>query len=800
VVLPEATKDLTQTNAQYAYRVFPAFGWMPDASAIVLTVGGKIQRLDVASGALQPIPFTARVLRTVAEPVRGRIRIDDDSLEVRFIQWPASSPDGKRLAFVAVGRVWVMDLPNGTPRPLTESMLPAFQLTPAWSPDGSTIAFTTWDDRTRGALWTVPARGGAPRRLTTEPGEYLGPVWSPDGASIAVTRGAGPGPRSWNPWDQAAGWTLVRVSAGGGPPRVIAGVGAWGLAGIGPDGRLTFANQDSPASFSPLLYKPFPDSAALANVVRVRSVDWEGQDIREHAEFPARRGKGNTPLLSPDGKWVAYDAAHEMYAAPLDGGAGSTKVDPNPNHPAEGRVRIGTWGGIYPRWRNATTLEFASGRRYLTYDFPSKTVNAVEIHLKVPRMKPAGTIALVGAKIITIDSQQVIDRGTVVVRGARIDCVGTCDTTGVSRVVDVSGRTIMPGLIDLHAHHTSDESGVIAQHRSESALDLAYGVTTIVDPATISESAFPLAELIEAGLVTGPRTWSSAEFVITPGIAWGDYHEIDSLDEARIHVNKRADWGAVTIKNYRQPGRHQHQLLVAAARERGISLTSEGGPLFLDVGYAIDGQSGWEHFIADLPIYKDAATFFGKAGLVYSPTVIVAGVPHGAMEYFRPRQGLLEDVKGRRFMPYSILEAKVRSARATEIEDMAFPILAEGVADIVRAGGYAAIGEHGEQVGIGSHWELWAYATGLTPVEAIKIATYDGAYFVGAHQELGSIRRGKVADLVILEADPTVDIRNSAKVAMVMKAGRLYDAGTLDEIWPEQKPYGVIPWSMGPVR
>ena len=799
VILPNATKDLTEINAQYAYRPFPGYAWMPDGGSLVLSVGGKIQRLDVATGALTPIPFTARVLRTLSEPARGRYRVEDDSLTVKFIQWPASSPDGKRLAFVAVGRVWVMDLPSGTPTPLTESMLPAFQLAPAWSPDGQQVAFSTWDDERRGHLWTVPAGGGAPRRITTAPGEYLGPVWSPDGRWIAVSQGPGGATASWNPWDEAAGWRLVRFPAAGGPGKPLAEIGGWAMAGLGPDGRIVFPAQREVQGGSPLLYKPFPDSAALANVVTVRSVDWEGAGVTEHLEFPARRGRGNTPVWSPDGAWVAFDAAHVIYATPTTT-TGHQVIEANPNVPVANRVRIGSWGGIFPRWRDAGTLEFASGRRYVTWEPKTGKTSAVEIRLRVPKPRPEGAIALVNAKIVTIDSAGVIDRGTIVVRGSRIACVGVCDTAGVTRVVDLSGKTVIPGLVDLHAHHTDEESGVVPQHRPQSALDLAYGVTTIVDPATTSEGAFPVAELTEAGLVAGPRTLSSAEFVISHGIAWGDYQEIATLEDAKAHVDKRAEWGAVTIKNYRQPGRLQHQLLARAARERGISLTSEGGPLFLDVGYAIDGQTGWEHMIADLPLYRDATTFFGKAGLVYSPTLIVAGVPHGSMEYFRPRANLLDEARTRRFLPYPILAAKVAAARGKELEEVAFPIMAEGVADIVKAGGYAAIGEHGEQTGLGSHWEIWAYATGLDPVQALKIATWDGAYFIGAHEEIGSIRVGKVADLAILDADPTVDIRNTASVTMTMMAGRLFEAATLEQIWPERKPYGRIPWPTGPGR
>jgi Tol biopolymer transport system component len=801
VLLPIATKDLTETNAQYAYRPFPGYGWLADGTAIIISVGGKIQRLDLATGSLTPIPFTARVTRTLAEPARGRVTIDDDSLAVRFIQWPASSPDGSRLAFTAVGKIWVMDLPNGAPRPLTESMAPAFQLAATWSPDGQSVAFTTWDDAARGQLWVVPARGGPPRRVTTEPGEYLGPVWSPDGQWIAVTRGPGPGSSGWNPWDEPVGWTLVRVPVGGGAATVLAPIAAWTLAGIGPGGGLTFADQDHPGGSPSLLYRPFPDSAALAKVFRVRTIGWEGGPSRAHLEFPARRNPGNQPIWSPDGKRVAFDAAHEIYLTQTGPEDEGQRIQPDPNVPVTGRSKVGTWGGIFPRWRDPATLEFAAGHRYVSHQPATGKTEAIEIRLKVPRPKPAGSVALVGAKIITIDSGGVIDQGTIVVRGSRIACVGQCDTAGVDRVLDVRGKTIIPGLVDLHAHHTTEAAGaIIPQHRPESALDLAYGVTTIVDPATNSESALTLAELIEAGALTGPRTFSSTEFVIAHGIAWGDYHEIDSLADATAMVDRRAEWGAVTIKNYRQPGRRQHQLIAEAARRRGISLTSEGGPLYLDVGYAIDGQTGWEHMIADLPVYQDATTFFGMAGLVYSPTLIVAGVPHGSMEYFRPRADLLNEARTRRFMPYPILAAKVKSARLRSLDEVAFPIMAEAVADIVKAGGHAAIGEHGEQVGLGSHWELWAYATGLTPVAAIKIATWDGAYFIGAHQEIGSIKVGKLADLAILDADPMVDIKNSAKVAMTMKAGRLYQAATLDELWPGRTPYGRIPWPTSGAR
>lgn len=799
-LLDPAAKDLTMVNAQYSYGVYPRFAWTPDGKSVVAWEGGKLRRVNVATGQAATIPFSARVHRVLSEATRSRIAIDDSSFAVKFIQWPMASPDGRRLAFVAVGKVWLMDVPNGRPQPLTADMGPAIQLTPSWSLDGRQLAFATWDDSARGHVWTVAATANAqPHKLTTDATEYLHPVWTPNGDAIVVSRGPGAsGTGRGNGWNTTQGWSAVRIPVSGGNASVVTSlVGSESRRTyFGPQQQLFFQYQDRAASARGLLYYPFPSDSALSLVLRVRSVPPNGGPTRGHVTFPATFGSGSEPMLSPNGKWVAFQSGRFVHVIPTPM-SDTLRVNTNPNDSVPGRVRVYDGGGTYHSWRDSTTLQFASGNRYITYDVAARRLDSVKIDLRIPRPTPRGRIAFVNAKIITIDSAGVIERGTIVVRGARIVCVGTaaqCDTAGVDRVFDVSGKTIIPGLLDLHAHHTGDGAGVTFPHRPTSALDLAYGVTTILDPATTSESAFPLGEMVEAGVVLGPRTFSVGELVIHPGTGFGDQKIIHNQADADREVDRRVDWGAVSIKNFRQSARYQQQLIMQAARRRKVTVTGEGGPLYFDVGVILDGQTGWEHLLANLPIYKDAAMFFGKAGAVYSPTSIVAGHVHGSMQWFRQLQDLRADAKYRRFIPTATLERTLAGLQQLPKPAFSFPIIAEGLADIVRAGGHGTLGEHGEQPGIGTHWELWAYSEALTPLEALKVATIDGAYFIGLERETGSLAKGKLADLVVLNADPLRDIRNSADIAYVMKAGRLYDDETLTELWPTQRKYGPIPW------
>ncbi len=725
--------DITRAHRAYASRVLPGYAWAPDGQSIVISEGGKIRRVSVETGDVTTIPFTARVRRTLSEQPRSQVSIDDDTLTAKFLQWPSSSPDGARLAFVGVGKIWVVDLPDGEPRPLAPDLEAGLQLTPAWSPDGSRIAFTTWDDLEHGSVWSIAPDGSNSRILTTNAGQYLYPSWSPDGSSLVALRGPGVGPpEEWSGWQRGGDWTAVRIPAGGGAESDVVTLPHLFQAHFGQDGRV--------------YYHEYVDSATV-----VRSVTASGKAAREHVRLSALSpyfiDERYEPLLSSDGRWVAYQTARSIFVAPVSPSTdGETPfIETNPNEEVANRVRVGSRGGVYHRWRDATTLEFVTGDRHVVYDAARDTMTMHPIELRVPRHPPTGTIALTNARVITLEDDGVLDNATVLVSGARIECIGECETSGADRVMDLTGKTIVPGFLDVHAHHTAQGSPVVTQHWYSTALDLAYGVTTILDAATISTSAFPLAEMTAAGTILGARTFSVAE----NAYGWGNRIQIESYEDAQFKVNRRADWGAISLKVYRMLRRDQQQLFVHAARERGITVTSEGGFLQQIVTKAIDGQTGWEHWIPYIPVYRDLSTFLGRANMVYSPTITIAGHNKGMEHYYRPRHDLEADEKYRRFFPKRALERQWQDFPRTPITEYSSALIAEGLADVIEAGGYGAIGEHGEQPGLGSHWEIWSYAQAMTPIEALTVASKHAAYFIGLDKEIGTVAVGKLADLVI---------------------------------------------------
>ncbi len=778
------------SEGSYSLRVLPGYSWAHDAKSIVISEGGKLRRVYLDDGHVDTIPFSARVHRTISEMAYAPFRISDGPLEVKFARWHTASPDGRKLVFQAVGKIYTMDLPNGTPRRLTSASFTPFEYTPAWSPDGQWIAFTTRDERERGFLWKVRASGGDPDQLVPQSGEYVNPVWSPDGKQIIVAHGSGETARGrtlgFNLW-----YELVRVPASGGAPDFVVKVDKPFGRGFESSSRRPIV----PPSFGPEARIFYPETKTEKingreqQVTDLISLKMDGTDRRVHLKFPF----ADEVVPSPDGKWVAFQEGDNVYLMPLPWIGGGEPIRVDKKRPGLAIEQLSLEGGDFPRWRNATTVEFGSGTRYFAYHTDTGETTTGEIKLTVPRDIPRGSIALSGARIITLQNRKVIERGTVVVNGSRITCVGECNTSGVDRVIDVSGKTIIPGFIDMHAHYHREHQGIIPPHDFEAAIYLAYGVTTTMNPSMWSQNVFPVDELTEAGMLVGPRSFSTGDPLYR-----GDgprQNDLSSYEVTEQNINRLVSWGAVSLKQYQQPRRDQRQWVSDIARKKGgLMVTGEGGGLEYNLSMIMDGQTGFEHPMGIVPLYGDVTKFFGLAKIVYSPTFAVGGPGPWNEEYFFQQNNLWNDEKLLRFMPWRQVIPHTRRFTYRPPTDYSFPLIAQSIADVTAEGGYGAVGAHGQQHGIGSHWDVWMAASAMGAMGALEMASVHGAHFLGVEKDLGTIERSKIADLIILNSNPLDDIHHTTDILYVMKGGTLWDGDTLDEIWPQKKPFGENYW------
>jgi Tol biopolymer transport system component len=771
---------------------YPAYSWTPDSKSIVIHQGGKIRRLDLATGTVSTIPFTARVHRVISEQAWTPNRLTDSAVETHFIRWGSTSPDGRTLVFQAFGRIWLQDLPDGTPRRLTPESFGPFEFHPTWSPDGQSVAFTSWHDTDRGALWVAAARGAAsPRRVTRDPGEYANPVWSADGAELIAVRGAGATARGQtmvrNPY-----FDLIRVPVRGGEETFVTQVARnptpWTRQGgelvrptLGPNGRIYFGE-----------WKPVraTEGARATPGVEVISVRNDGSDRMVHARIK----NAGEAAVSPDGAWVAFTQGMNTYLAPLpvDGAAGSVPFIDRKGGNLPTTV-LSTEGGLYPRWRTNQVIEVSSGNRFLSYDTGTGKADSVTVRLTAPRDIPQGSIALTGARIVTLEDKRVIPSGTVVVTDGRISCVGRCPIPAGTKVVSVGGKTIIPGLIDMHAHLRHEYFGMTPAHDFRIAVYLAVGVTSTYDPSAASVDAFPTSEMVETGQMIGPRVFTSSD-AITAGDDLST-NDITSLEVARREVARRKSWGTIMLKQYLQPTRSQRQWVTEAARQLGIRTTAEGSAdLNHKLSMAMDGHTGAEHLTVQAPLYSDFLTFLAKARLVYSHTPLVSGYGAWNEEYWWQATPVWQDAKQQRWVPWRQLIPHTRRVVTRPETDYSKDVVAQTVADLVALGGYSSVGSHGEQHGLGSHWDVWMLAKAAGPMTALEVASLHAATFLGLEKDLGSISVGKLADLMVLNGNPLDNIRNTTNIQYVMKGGTLYDATSLDEIWPRAVKYGDYYW------
>jgi imidazolonepropionase-like amidohydrolase/Tol biopolymer transport system component len=757
-------RDMQETWAIHG--VYPTLSWTPDSNALVFWAGGEIKQLQLADKRLVTIPFNVQTSKQIQTAVRVKQDIDKDQVATKMLRFVQVSPDGNQAVFSALGHLYITDVKTPKPKRLTKQSTD-FEFYPQFSRDGQQLVYVSWNDNSQGAVNLLNLRNGRVTKLTSEPGKYVEPTFSPDGKTV-VYRKAGAGSLLPRQWSLNTG--LYKISSKGGTPALISHKGRNPM--FGADNNAIYAM----------------DQDKVPSLIRI--------DLTKQTQQTLYSAKFATEFkISPDGKYLAFADRFKVFVTPFtERGSvidisGSDKQFPV----KQLSVRAGehlSWSGnsrhIY--WSLGPELYHASIENL--FDFADKTdfaaKNGIDLSFNEAADIPQGTVAFVGGQIITMNGDDVIDNGVVLIENNKIKAVGKRGEIAVpasAKVFDISGKTIMPGLFDAHAHGAQGSNQIIPQQNWRNFASLAFGVTAIHDPSNDTREIFAASEMQKAGRIAGPRIFSTGTILYGAEGAGYTSH-IDSLEDAKFHLERLQKAGAFSVKSYNQPRRNQRQQVIQAARELNMMVVPEGGSLMQhNLTMIVDGHTTIEHSLPAAKVYDDVKQLWQASKTAYTPTLVVAYGGIWGENYWYDKTEVWQHPKMRTYVPMDQLAPRsMRRPKAPEHHYNHFNVVktAKELSDI---GVVANIGAHGQREGLGAHWEIWMFAQGgMSPLEALKTATINPAKTFGMDHQLGSIAVGKLADVIVIDGNPLQDIRVSDKVIYTMVNGRLYDANSLNEI------------------
>ncbi|MGI2049776.1 amidohydrolase family protein [Shewanella oncorhynchi] len=760
----ELDRDMQETWAIHG--VYPTMAWTQDNKDIFFWAKGKINRLNVANKMLTDIPFSVKTELAVQPSVRFKQDIDKDVFDVKMLRMAQVSPDGNKVVFEALGKIWLKSLPDGRMSRLTEFDNNIAELYPQWSRDGKNIVFTTWNDQDQGTVQVISAKGGKPKQLTSEPGKYVEPTFSPNGELVVYrkTQGGNLTPRTWS---QEPG--LYKVDIKGKQNSKISTDGYQAQFGANAD-RVFFMNSSEDET------------------PQLSSINLDGFDKRVHYS-----SKHATEFrVSPDGEQLAFAERFKVWVTPFAKHGETVEIGPNASNLPVSQLsaRAGesiSWNSKSDQlyWTLGPELYQAKvDTQYRDKDEKAQP-SIIDLGFTEKADVPRGTIAFVGGKVITMENDQVIDNGVVIVKDNHIVAVGDANVAipKDAQIIDIKGKSIMPGLFDAHAHGPQADDEIVPQQNWALYSGLSLGVTTIHDPSNDTTEIFAASEQQKAGNIVGPRIFSTGT-ILYGANAPGYTSHIDSLDDAKFHLERLKKVGAFSVKSYNQPRRNQRQQVIAAARELGMMVVPEGGSLLQhNLSMVADGHTTIEHSLPVGSIYNDIKQFWSQTQVGYTPTLVVAYGGISGENYWYDKTDVWAHPRLSMYVPADILQARsMRRPHAPESHYNHFNV-ARVANELNKLGVHPNIGAHGQREGLAAHWEMWMFAQGgMSNMEVLKTATINPATTFGMEQQLGSIKEGKLADLIVIDGDPLADIRVTDRVTHTMVNGKLFDAETMNEL------------------
>lgn len=757
-------RDMQETWAIHG--VYPTLVWTPDSQNIIFWAGGKIHKLNKTTQVATEIPFHINTHKTLRKTVKTQVNPAPENFELKMIRWPQVNPNGDNLVFQALGKLYIQKLPNGKPKRLTKSKN-EFEFYPSFSKDGKWIVYTTWNDKQQGTIKKVKTKGGKGIKITKNPGKYISPRFSNDGRLIVFKKVSGHSIISpvynLNPG-------IYQVSAKGGQEKFIT-----------EKGSSPFFSKNGLRIFVTL----FEDEKT-----QLVSLDLNGRNpiISASAMYTTEFS------LSPNEDYLAFRERYQLYLTPFTQAANTISVSSTTkNLPV---YSLSNQGGKYFSWnKNGTIIHWSQGASIYSKKIPDPTLWETDIEDSKPKENkiaiqvksdiPKGNTLLSGATIITMQGDKVFQEGDILISGNRIQAIGNMNSFKVpdnAKRINVKGKTIIPGIVDVHWHGNQGTYQITPQQNWYNLATLAFGVTTIHDPSNNTQEIFSAAELAKTSALVAPRIFSTG--TILYGAKTDITAEINVLNDASNHLNRLKSQGAFSVKSYNQPRRDQRQKIIEAARQTEMMVVPEGGSTFQhNLTMIIDGHTGIEHSIPLAAVYSDVNQLWSQSQTAYTPTLIVAYGGIWGENYWYQKSDVWKHPLLSKYVPQQVLRPRsIRRTMAPE-EDYNHVKIAKVASQLQKLDIPIQLGAHGQREGLGAHWEMWMFGQGgMSTLEIIRAATINGAKYLGMDQHLGSLEPGKLADLVVIDADIFKNIQSSDQVSMVMLNGRLYESKTMNEI------------------
>ena len=662
--------DALERDMQEAWAihgVYPTFAWTPDGKHIVAWAKGQIRKIDVATSEATTIPFHIQDTREVVESLRFPVAAAPDEFDVRMLRWVEVSPQGDQVVYQALGHLYVRDLPSGEPRRLT-SQDDHFEFYPSYSRDGRYIVYSTWNDAQLGSIRVASSRrdSGENWVVTSNPGHYLTPVFSPNGKTIVFEQGGG-GYITSPLWSRNPG--VYRVASHGGRAALVSRNGS----------RPQFAQANDRVFLQRTRFEKDADNRALY------SVDLNGNEEREH--YTSRWATDFR--VSPDGRWIAFIERFHVHLAPLVHAGKAISVGPQAGNLPIARVSQSAGDFIHfagdsrsLHWSLGPTLYSQSLDKAFAFlsdpvesssstDSKPAPTTAQAIGFRARHAKPRTNLAIVGGRILTMSAAGTIDDGVILIQGNRITAVGRRGEVEIPEdalQLDITGQTVLPGFIDVHAHGPQAADQITPQANWIDYARLAFGVTTIHDPSNDTQEIFAASEMTKAGRIVAPRTFSTG--TILYGAAGSFKAEVESLEDALFHLRRMQAVGAFTVKSYNQPRRDQRQQVIEAARQLQMMVVPEGGSTFMhNMTMIVDGHTGIEHTLPVQTAYADVMALWRGTGVGYTPTLSVAYGGLSGERYWYEVDDLWLHPRLQTFLPPQVLNPKSRRRSKAPLED-----------------------------------------------------------------------------------------------------------------------------------